>query len=65
LIVSTAGLQPGRGRTLRTNLPVKSSGSPRLVPGAEGGWRIADIVYPETPELRLSTFLTDLLRPQH
>jgi hypothetical protein len=35
------------------------------VPGAEGGWRIADIVYPETPELRLSTFLTDLLRPQH
>lgn len=36
----------------------------RLVPDAAGRWRIADIVYPETPELRLSTFLKDLLKPQ-
>jgi hypothetical protein len=36
----------------------------RLVPGAGGRWQIADIVYPGTPELRLSTYLADLLKPR-
>jgi hypothetical protein len=33
-----------------------------LRPGPGNSWRIADIVYPETPSLRLSTFLQGLLK---
>lgn len=33
-----------------------------LRPGPGNSWRIADIVYPETPSLRLSTFLQSLLK---
>ncbi len=35
----------------------------QLRPSSGGSWRIADIVYPETPSLRLSTFLEGLLKP--
>lgn len=35
-----------------------------LVDWGPNGWRIADIVYPGAPSLRLSTYLSKLLAPQ-
>lgn len=69
------GCAPGGGGGLEARVAVRvgiSSRRPeeppqqlrfRLLQGARGSWQIADIIYPGTPELRLSTYLAYLLKP--
>ena len=53
---------------VQTGLPGRNPVPPKqlrylMEPSQEAGWRIADIVYPEEPTFRLSSYLRQLLSP--